>query len=237
MSATTTLAVCACVAGAGVVGYGLLAATSGLFAPVVSRGRRESRAVALTFDDGPWPGSTDVILDTLKAAGVRAAFFVIGRHVKLHPGLVKRMHEEGHIVGNHSFDHHRFGIWRGVEYWRAQIGLADDAIRDCTGAMPLLFRPPMGFKSPMLARAAKGKTIVAWSRRCFDGVAVSHERIVRRAANTGGGDILLLHDGRDPASRRDVGATAAALPRILESIKERGLEVARLDDLIGRLPY
>ena len=93
---------------AAALGYALFVPQSQLFGRVISCGdSRCGPCVALTFDDGPWPESTTVILDILQAAYVRAAFFVIGRYVQRWPELVRRMHEEGHLIGNHTFDHHR----------------------------------------------------------------------------------------------------------------------------------
>ncbi len=220
---------------AGVVGYGLFAPRSQLFGEVVWRAPRASGPrVALTFDDGPMPGVTDPILDALAGAGARACFFVIGRHARAHPGLIRRIANEGHLIGNHTFDHDRTGLFRGTGYWLDQLARTDDAVAQVTGAAPRLFRPPMGFKSPPLVQAARslGHAMVSWSRRGFDGVGTSGERIARLAGRARPGDIILLHDGRDPASRRDATLTARVLPAVLARLRERGLKPARLDELL-----
>lgn len=217
------------------VGYGLFAPRSRLFGDVVWRAPGTPGAfVALTFDDGPMPGVTERILDDLGAAGAKACFFVIGRHARAHPGLIRRIAGEGHLIGNHTFDHDRTGLFRGSAYWLDQLVRTDDAVAQMTGAAPRLFRPPMGFKSPPLAHAARrlGHTMVSWSRRGFDGVGASPERIARLAGSARPGDIVLLHDGRDPASRRDASVTARALPAVLARLRERGLNPVRLDDLL-----
>jgi peptidoglycan/xylan/chitin deacetylase (PgdA/CDA1 family) len=125
-------------------------------------------------------------------------------------------------------------MFRGTRYWIDQITRADDAIAQVTGVPPRFFRPPMGFKSPLVARAVRrlGHTVVAWSRRAFDGVGGTPDRVVRALGGAQPGDILLLHDGRDPHSRRATLATARALPRVLECLRGRGLEPVRLDQLI-----
>src|SRR4051794_1506952 len=87
--------------------YGLINPARRMWGPVISRGCEDEKlpGVALTFDDAPLPGSTDVILDALAVANVRAAFFVIGTHARRWPDLVRRMHDEGHVVGNHTDKH------------------------------------------------------------------------------------------------------------------------------------
>lgn len=221
--------------GAGVLTYGLFAPRSQFFCDTVWHGGPASGPrVAFTFDDGPWPGATEPILDALAAANARACFFVIGRYARAHPALLRRVADEGHLIGNHTFDHHRTGLFRGTAYWLDQLERTDDAVAQIVGVPPRYFRPPMGFKSPPVARAARRSqhTVVAWSRRAYDGVAAHPERITRGASAARPGDIVLMHDGRDPSSVRPIGATAQALPRVLRSIRERGLEPVRLDELI-----
>lgn len=219
-------------AGSGLLARAVFASRSSMFYPTVSRLDGPDGRVALTFDDGPWPGSTDLILDVLARTETQATFFVIGRYAAAHPDLIRRMHEEGHQIGNHTYDHHRTGLFRSERYWREQLRRTNEVIAKITGERPVIFRPPMGFKAPQQARAlAKAELrAVAWSRRAFDGIAPSVERIVRTGERLVSGDILLLHDGRDPVSTRDVGAAAQALPAILSGLRRRGLVPVRCDD-------
>ncbi len=222
----------------GVVAYGVFAPRSGLFGEVVARGDGSARRVALTFDDGPWPGETERILDLLGEHGARATFFVIGRYAAAHPRLVERIYREGHQIGNHTYDHSRAGLLRFWGYWRAQLTRTDEAIASIIGARPAVFRAPMGFKSPPVMAAARnlGYATIAWSRRAYDGVASSPDQIEQAVLQRGGGiragEIVLMHDGRDPASDRPIGATSSALPRILSGLRERGLDAVRLDALL-----
>lgn len=223
-------------AGTVLLARAVLSPRSSLFGPVISRSPNDhTNAVALTFDDGPWPGQTEAILDTLTHHGIRAAFFVIGRYAERHPMLVARMHAEGHLIGNHTFDHSRLGMFHGLGYWVDQIRRTADVVHGITGCSPALFRPPMGFKSPLVMRAARacGTRVVTWTRRAFDGVPVAPETIVARLGRARAGEILLLHDGRDPASDRPLGATAAALPAVIERVRARGLDVLSLDSLLA----
>lgn len=228
-------------AGLALAGYAAFTPASSIWGPVISRGNPASRQVALTFDDGPLPGTTDPILDTLGEAGVRAAFFVIGQHVRRHPALVRRIHEEGHLVCNHSDEHLHAGLLRRYRYWSAELRRADDAIADVIGKRPAIMRPPMGFKHwhIMNAAADAGHAVVTWSRRARDvrptSPAVIIERLSRGAR---GGDVMVLHDGNDPRLRpHDRAGTRDAVRPLIDMLRSRGLEPARLDDLLGIPAY
>lgn len=232
---TIGLAGAAGAGGLGIFARGMFHPRSRLLCPVISSGPRSERTrIALTFDDGPCPGSTDRVLDVLERSGVRATFFVIGRYAHEHPSLIARAHAAGHLIGNHTYDHHRSGMFGWKRYWMDQIARADEAVGAVVGAAPRLFRPPMGFKSHHLGAAVRrlGHTVVTWSRRGMDGVATTENRIARAMLPVRGGDIVLLHDGRDPASRRDASVTARALPQILADLQSRGLQPVRLDELL-----
>ncbi|CAG0990502.1 Peptidoglycan-N-acetylglucosamine deacetylase [Phycisphaerales bacterium] len=232
-----TLAAAAALGAGAVAAYALFWPRSTLLGPLVAHGPPDQPRIALTFDDGPWPGATDTVLSVLASFRVPAAFFVIGRYAQRHPALVRRAFDEGHLIGNHTFDHHRTGMFRARDYWNSQISRTQDVIRLITGQTPALFRPPMGFKSPITAQAARRHAcrVVTWSWRGFDGSATTPDAIIARARRCVPGDILLLHDGRDPASRRPIGATQAALPGLIESLLARGLQFERLDHLIARI--
>jgi peptidoglycan/xylan/chitin deacetylase (PgdA/CDA1 family) len=167
---------------AGVASWATFSPGSSFWIPVICRGPAESRRVALTFDDGPWPGSTESILDTLAATRVSAAFFVIGRNAAARPDLLERICAEGHLLGNHSYDHDHFGITRSRAYWLDQLDRTDQLIASTARGSPTLFRPPMGFNSRHMAAAlrARGHRTIAWSRRAFDGVNTTPERITAR---------------------------------------------------------
>ncbi|HEX8916649.1 MAG TPA: polysaccharide deacetylase family protein [Humisphaera sp.] len=227
-------------AATGVLMWGTFAPSSRLWGSMARRGDATRPAVALTFDDGPTPGSTEQVLDTLAAAGVRATFFVVGLNCDRHPGLVRRMHAEGHLVANHTYDHSHFGVFRRRGFWDEQLRRTDASIAAIVGKRPALFRPPMGHKTPHTFAAAKklGYATVGWSRSAGDGLATTSDKIARRLARSGPGDILLLHDGVEPnIPRRDQAATVAALPGVLANLKARGLDAVRLDELLSVKGY
>jgi peptidoglycan/xylan/chitin deacetylase (PgdA/CDA1 family) len=223
--------------------YGLVNPASRMWGPVISRGDvgDSSQRIALTFDDGPLPGSTDVILGALTAMNVRATFFVIGAHVRRWPDLVRRMHDEGHVVGNHTFNHSHMGLFGRDGYWLDEIRRADDAIERVIGRRPALFRPPMGYKHwhVMNMAADTGHSVVTWSRRAWDVKPTGAPLILQRLVEPSrGGDILLLHDGNDPCLRpSDRAGTRDAVRPLIEGLRQRGLEPVRLDEMIRRPAY
>lgn len=195
---------------------------------------------ALTLDDGPTRESTTAILDTLGELGVRAAFFVIGTNARQFPDLLVRMHQEGHLIANHTLDHAHLSMFRGSRYWDHQLAETDQIIGQIIGRRPAMFRPPMGMKTGFNMAAAKrrGQAVVTWSRRAVDGISTTRDRILHRLVpHTVAGDILLLHDGVEPRSHRDPAPTVAALKPLILQLRDRGLEPAPLDDFLGLPAY
>jgi peptidoglycan/xylan/chitin deacetylase (PgdA/CDA1 family) len=221
--------------------YGVVKADSRMWGPVFSRGNSDARSVALTFDDGPLPGSTDRILDTLGELNARATFFVIGRYVRQFPHIVRRMYDEGHVVANHSHNHLHTGLFGRHRYWVKELTRADDAIEQAIARRPAIFRPPMGYKHwhVMNAAADLGHSVVTWSLRARDVRATPAAAIVERLVEPSrGGDVIILHDGTDPCLRRqDRSGTVGAVRPLVEGLRRRGLEPARLDDLLRIPPY
>jgi len=228
------------VAGFAWLTYATTAPACRFWGPVLSRGKAGGRRVAVTFDDGPTPGATDAILDELRDAGVAASFFVIGENVRRHPDLLRRVHAEGHLVGNHSYNHSHFGVVRRRPYWQREILETDAAIEATIGVRPAMYRPPCGVKTWHTFDAIRetGHVMVNWSRRAIDGLPTTPQRIMRRFGNLRDAEILLLHDGVEPnitgASRQ---ATIDVLPMLLEQLRHEKLTPVRLDDLLGVSAY
>ena len=115
----------------GPLSIGLAAATGGVFyvayattwpssqiwGEVTARGPVSSKGVAITFDDGPTPQGTELVLDALKQANAHASFFVIGQNVRQYPDLLRRMDAEGHLIGNHTYTHGHYSFWRSAKFW------------------------------------------------------------------------------------------------------------------------
>lgn len=237
LSAAAGLSVAGAVAAGGALVYGVAWPRTRMFGPAIARGRAGCGSkVALTFDDGPHPTATMAIADALKAEGVRGTFFVIGQFVEQRPDIVRELDRRGHLIANHSFDHHHFGAFRGSRYWEDQIERAGASIEQITGKRPTYFRPPMGLKQPRLFRAARKQRcdVVTWQHSARDGIRTTTERIIRRTADrAAGGDVLALHDGVGPPGRRSPAPTVAAIRPIVQRLRQRGLQPVRLDTLLA----
>ncbi|HEX3558166.1 MAG TPA: polysaccharide deacetylase family protein [Pyrinomonadaceae bacterium] len=196
------------------------------------RGRADTCAVALTFDDGP-SEDTERVLDVLELYNLRAAFFMVGRQVERFPRTARRVAAGGHEIGNHSYTHPIY-LYRSARETQRQLERTQEVIADVTGLRPRLARPPCGVRTPAYFRAARslGLQTVQWTLAGFDWKERSAQRIARDVLRRAeAGSIILLHDG-DSENCRGRGATVAALPLIIEGLKEKGLRVAPLSRLL-----
>lgn len=189
-------------------------------------------SVGLTFDDGPDPEGTTAVLDLLDRYGARASFFCIGRKVERRPDLVHEIVRRGHRVENHTHSHPWSFSLRGPRGMAAEIDRAQEVIERATGRAPRLFRPPAGFKNPMLEPllARRGLWLTSWSRRGFDTVWSDARAIRRRLTpDLGAGEILLLHDGGAARSRRGRPVVLEVLPGLLESLAAADLRAVPVE--------
>jgi len=211
--------------------HGAFHRNSPIFGRPVTRLRRDGRAVALTFDDGPNPNATPAILDALRERGVRATFFILGRHAERWPDLVQRVAEDGHAIGNHGY-YHRKLHFKSPAYVRDDLTRGADAIERASGVRPRLFRAPHGFRAPWVSAIARslGERTVGWSLGVWDsdrpGVGAIVERTV---AGAHPGSILLLHDGDGYDPNGDRTQTARAVPLIVDRLHDQGYRFDLLD--------
>ncbi|WP_370963108.1 polysaccharide deacetylase family protein [Amycolatopsis sp. cg9] len=171
-------------------------------------------AVALTFDDGPYPSTTPALLAALGA--VRATFFLWGEHAAAHPALVRAIAAAGHVLGNHTWTHPRLTAL-GPAARDREVRRTQDLLVSLTGARPVLFRPPYGDTDPSVASAvaAHGLTEVLWSVDTRDWAGASADEIVTAASAVRPGGVVLMHEGRP--------ATVEAVPRVLAALAAPGL--------------
>jgi peptidoglycan/xylan/chitin deacetylase (PgdA/CDA1 family) len=208
---------------------------SSFFLPVISRGSSGRRAVALTFDDGPDPLTTPELLSLLGKHGVTATFFVNGGRAARHPGLTAEILSRGHTLGNHSYSHDLLGAFRGARAMAREIESTQAVLR-AAGVTALAYRPPMGITVPRLARLmeAKGMFVVNFSCRAREGgnrwIRNLSGRILERLRAD---DIVLLHD-LPPTPPSLLPYWLNEVDLILKGIRDRGLEVLPLADLIGK---
>jgi peptidoglycan/xylan/chitin deacetylase (PgdA/CDA1 family) len=195
---------------------------------MLRHGPPEGGRVYLTFDDGPDPRWTPRVLELLAAAGARAVFFVIGRRARAHPALLRRMLEEGHALGNHTYTHAHPWLLRDAAA-RREVRDGADAIADACAVQPAFFRPPHGRVRRCMTEQAQAdnQQTVLWSRSAIDwGLLGYAAAVARRLGAAEAGDILLMHDGARGPNRPD--STCAALPGFLALLPGRGLSAAPL---------
>ncbi len=182
---------------------------------------------ALTFDDGPHPQGTPAVLEVLARERVSATFFLVGEQVRRDPALAREIVAAGHAIGLHC-DRHRNLLRLTPRQVRADIARAQDAIEQISDSPITLYRPPYGVLNASALRIAREhhwRTLL-WSHAGKDWEAHATPESIATLSTQGAGEgsVLLLHDADDysvPGAWRD---TAAALPRILETLFGRGLE-------------
>jgi peptidoglycan/xylan/chitin deacetylase (PgdA/CDA1 family) len=179
--------------------------------------------VYLTFDDGPDRNWTPQILDLLAETDMRATFFVIASRAQLEPDLVRRILDEGHMIGNHSYSH-RHPWFMTARTARAEVRDGATALEDMLGYAPRLFRPPHGRHRECMTDEARrqGEHIVLWNVSAIDwGIFGTAQRIGRRLRQTSANDVVLMHDGRNRHNRPD--QLLEALPTFLLELQRRDL--------------
>lgn len=210
---------------------------SRFYGKVWSNGNRDRPRIALTFDDGPNEPYTSRVLGVLEQYGVKATFFVIGQNVQRHPEVCRRIATTGNVVGNHSYHHHKSLCLRLGRAITREIEMSHQAIHECTGFEPKLFRPPHGFRTPWLMRTVHrlGYTVVTWDNMTGDWRAnTSVDEIVRvivRRAKPG--SVIVLHDGRDTRPGYDRSQMLQALPQIIDILRQRGFDFVTIPELLG----
>jgi peptidoglycan-N-acetylglucosamine deacetylase len=209
-----------------------------LFGKVVGIGSTPRPMIALTFDDGPSPEWTPGVLDALRDAGARATFFALGRQVRAHPEIARRIVEEGHELASHGDDHSLL-VFAGPRAIVHQFRAADSALTAAVdGRASKLFRAPHGFRNPFVSAIAgqEGYRVVGWHGAVFDTARPGVEAIVARCRSVlRPGAILLLHDGDGSGQGGDRTQTVEAVPHILASAREQGLEPVTVSQLADEL--
>jgi len=183
----------------------------------------ESPKIALTFDDGPSGSWTPVLLDGLKERGVKGTFFLIGQNVEKYPEVVKRLHEEGHLIGNHTY-HHVEITKISEEEAAKEILDTNEVIRAITGEDVEFMRPPFGawqreleLKMPVLP--------VMWTIDPLDWTTENTDEVVNKVVTEAEeNDIILLHDCYK-------SSVEAAL-RIIDILQKEGFEFVTVDELM-----
>ncbi|MCD4730126.1 MAG: polysaccharide deacetylase family protein [Bacteroidales bacterium] len=189
-------------------------------------GNPDEAKVALTFDDGPDEETTAGLLNILEKHQIKAAFFCIGNKIEKNKSILKKISENGHLIGNHSWSHaFLFDFFLPGRMIR-EIKKTDTIIDNITGIPVKLFRPPYGVTNPLLSKALKktGHTVIGWSLRTFD-TTKNRQRVLKRIeTQLKNGDIILFHDANPK--------TIDLLEDAIKLIKHRGMEIVGLNELL-----
>lgn len=181
------------------------------------------KQIALTFDDGPHSEYTLKLLEGLKERNVRATFFLMGQNIPGNEELIRRMQEDGHLIGNHSYRHVQL-TQEGEESVCQAVEKTSSLIAQITGQTPQYLRPPYGDWSEGL-ECRLDLTPVFWSVDSLDWKLKNTAKIVRRVEKYAGeGDIILMHD----IFQTSVDAALA----LVDDLQRQGYEFVTVDELV-----
>jgi peptidoglycan/xylan/chitin deacetylase (PgdA/CDA1 family) len=215
-----------------IIGYGCYFVNSGFFMPMYCSAKTNDKVIALTFDDGPIAPGTPEVVQILKDAGVEAAFFCIGQRIAGNESVIKQLHEDGHLIGNHSFTHAvLFDLFPAAKML-AEMQQMDTEVYRAIGKRPRLFRPPYGVMNPNLKNAiVKGGYFpIGWNVRSYDTIAKDADQLLTKVtARIKPGAIFLFHE--------KCVLTVKILPQFIEQAKAKGYQVVRVDKMLGLPAY
>jgi peptidoglycan/xylan/chitin deacetylase (PgdA/CDA1 family) len=189
------------------------------------------KKIALTFDDGPSIYTLE-ILELLKKYHVKATFFCIGKNIEAHPEILKQVIAEGHLVGNHSYNHSPFFDFYNAKKVKDEIEKTDSVLEKYTSRKINFFRPPYGVTTPSIRRALKktGHTVIGWNIRSLDGGTKNQNlifnRIIKRISP---GGIVLLHD--------TAPHSVFVLEQFLQFLQQNNYKVISTEELLNLKAY
>jgi peptidoglycan-N-acetylglucosamine deacetylase len=170
---------------------------SNVFVKAYCAAKTDKKVIALTFDDGPHPIKTPAILDVLKKHNVKAVFFCIGTNIAGNEEVLRRIQNEGHVIGNHTFIHSTWYDLLPARKMKEDLLKTEELIFSTIGKRVRLFRPPYGVTNPMLASAVKSMQyhVMGWSIRSLDTVKKDRNKVVDKIKkHLKPGSVILLHD-------------------------------------------
>lgn len=183
----------------------------------------ELKKIALTFDDGPHPYYTEKLLDGLKERGVVATFFVTGEHASLHPDVIKRMHEEGHMIGNHTYSHIQLTSANKEEF-KEELVATSEVIEEIIGEEVIYVRPPYGCWDKSL-ETELNMIPVLWTIDpldwCSDDAGCVANKVIAKA---GENEIILMHDYYE-------SSVEAAL-KVVDELLEEGYTFVTVEEIL-----
>lgn len=181
------------------------------------------KKIAITFDDGPHPSYTEQLLDGLKERGVHATFFVTGEHAGLHPEIIKRMQNEGHLIGNHTYSHIQL-TKNNREDFKEELIMTNKVIKEITGEEVQYVRPPYGSWDKSFEKELNMFPVL-WTVDPLDWSSKNVTGITRKiVTNTKENDIILMHD------YFETSVTAAL--KAIDELQEKGYTFVTVDEIL-----
>lgn len=181
------------------------------------------KKIAITFDDGPHPYYTEQLLDGLKERGVVATFFVTGEHAKLHPDVIKRMQEEGHLIGNHTYSHIQL-TKNNREKFKEELIVTNEVLKEITGEETEFVRPPYGSWDKSFEKELNMFPVL-WTVDPLDWSSKNVDRIVEKIVSKAGeNDIILMHD------YYETSVTAAL--KVVDELLEEGYSFVTVEEIL-----
>lgn len=212
--------------------YGCYFIRSNFFMKVFCSATTDKKEIAISFDDGPAENYTPQILETLKQHDVKAVFFCIGRKIAGNEKIFRQLHEDDHIIGNHSYSHHFFFDLFSSKKMLDELQMMNRDTEKLIGVKPKLFRPPYGVINPNLRKAIQDGeyTPVGWSVRSMDTVIKDEKKLLEKIKRSlKPGAVYLFHDTSK--------STLEVLPIFIKHVKDLGYEIVRLDKMLALQPY
>ena len=216
-------------------GYQSMAPTGQWYGRTFTGLPRDTKQIALTYDDGPNDPHTLRLLEVLARHNVRATFFLIGRYVEHRPDIVREIANAGHVVGNHTFTHPLL-TFKSKSEIREELTRCRAALQNAIGEHSNLFRPPFGGRRPATLRVARdlGLEPILWNVTGYDWsappAAVIERKVSRRIC---GGDVILLHDGGHKQMGTDRSQTVQATDHLIERYKSEGYEFKTISEMLA----
>jgi peptidoglycan/xylan/chitin deacetylase (PgdA/CDA1 family) len=226
-------------AAAGFAYYHAQVPTSQFYGPTICRAPEAGKRIAITFDDGPNPAYTEKMMQTLERHGAHGTFFLIGKWTEREPGLARELHAAGHALGNHTFTHPTLALRTSAQVHdeigrcRAAVEAAGVTFSEVDGEA--LMRPPWGRRRPGTLRALRsaGYVPVLWSITGWDWrERETADSIARHCRKTGGGDVILLHDGTHTEPAGDRAKSVGAADQIMSRLTAEGYEFVTVPELV-----
>ena len=207
--------------------YASYSISSGVYLKAFCRVKTTKRVIALSFDDGPHPRLTPKVLDVLAKHNVKAIFFLIGESAEKYPEIVKRIVNEGHLIGNHSFSHTNMFPLLTRAKMEADLMKCESTLYDITNQETKYFRPPYGVTNPTIGSVVRklGYKTIGWSIRSLDTKQEPRKNVllrIKKLAHPGG--IILMHDNREESDR--------LTEKVITSLLIKGYKFKRVDELM-----